>query len=117
MVTEFFWQLERQSSIPLQTCSKPLTYDIRQDSLSKPVFRRGVTSMDDLVAGETVLSGVVTNVTSFGAFVDIGVGPNGLIHVSQMGSRKPELGNRVDVKVVSVEKQRKRIGLKLLDIK
>jgi uncharacterized protein len=73
--------------------------------------------MDDLVPGQTVLSGVVTNVTTFGAFVDIGVEKNGLIHVSQMRSGpKPELGHRVEVKVLNVDREKGRIGLALKGI-
>lgn len=73
--------------------------------------------MSDLKSG-TVLTGRVTNMTHFGAFVDIGVGQNGLIHVSNM--RPPlkhnenlGLGDHVEVMVISIEAERNRIGLKL----
>ena len=82
-----------------------------------PRFRDDVTTMNDLVVG-MVLSGVVTNVTAFGAFVDVGVHQDGLVHVSQLSDRfvnnpadvvKP--GDRLQVRVVEVDLQRKRIAL------
>lgn len=76
-----------------------------------------MTSISDLKPG-TLLTGRVTNVTHFGAFVDIGVGQNGLIHVSKM--RPPltpgqnlGLGDHVEVCVLSVEAAKNRIGLQL----
>nr|XP_006823115.1 PREDICTED: integrator complex subunit 2-like [Saccoglossus kowalevskii] len=79
-------------------------------------------SMDDLRSGD-VLNGRVNNTTHFGAFVDIGVGQNGLIHTSQMphyvlqNGRPLERGDEVQVKVLSVDVNRGRIGLQLLEIK
>lgn len=82
-------------------------------------FDRNVNTMDDLIAGMT-LPGIVTNITAFGAFVDIGVHQDGLIHVSQMADRfisDPneivKLNQKVDVKVLEVDKARKRIQLSL----
>ena len=67
------------------------------------------------------LPGIVTNLTAFGAFVDIGLHENGLIHASRMGvkgmadpSRILKLHQTVKVQVVSVDLDRKRIGLKLI---
>jgi transcriptional accessory protein Tex/SPT6 len=55
----------------------------------------------------------ITNVTHFGAFVDIGVGQNGLIHTSKMKNSKVNLGDKVSVKVVSLDLNKNRIGLKI----
>jgi uncharacterized protein len=82
-------------------------------------FDRNVNKVDDLIPGMT-LPGIVTNITAFGAFVDIGVHQDGLIHVSQMADRfisDPneivKLNQKVDVKVLEVDKVRKRIQLSL----
>jgi len=83
------------------------------------VFMDGVESLDDLRPGMT-LEGTVTNVAAFGAFVDIGVHQDGLVHVSAMSKNfvkdprevvKP--GDIVRVKVLEVDKARKRIALTL----
>ena len=69
-----------------------------------------------------ILTGKVTNVTHFGAFVDVGVGQNGLIHTSKMkpvnmnGKTMLELGDKVETKVTNLEKAKNRIGLELLRI-
>ena len=68
--------------------------------------------MNSLKIG-TVLTGKITNVTHFGAFVDIGVGHNGLIHVSKMRNTMLNLGDKVSVKVISLELSKKRIGLEI----
>ena len=81
------------------------------------VFREGVHEMRDLEPG-MMLEGVVTNVANFGAFVDIGVHQDGLVHVSQLADRfikdprdVVKAGDIVKVKVVEVDLQRKRIAL------
>lgn len=61
-------------------------------------------------------TGRVQNVTHFGTFVDIGVGTNGLIPVSRLKSVSPQLGDRIEVKVINIELQRKRISLELVKI-
>lgn len=82
-------------------------------------FREGVNSLTDLELGMS-LEGVVTNVTSFGAFVDVGVHQDGLVHISQMGNAfiadplnhvKP--GDIVSVRVISLDVERKRIGFSM----
>jgi len=82
-------------------------------------FREGVEELRDLVP-DMVLEGVVTNVTNFGAFVDIGVHQDGLVHISCLSDKfvkdphevvKP--GQVVKVKVMSVDLERKRIGLSM----
>lgn len=90
------------------------TADIR-DQLAKPLFRSEILSMDCLKAGQ-IVTGAVKNVTHFGAFVDIGVGKDALLHSSQMKGSSLKLGQRIQVEVVKVEKDRGRINLSLLKI-
>ena len=85
-------------------------------------FAKGIQSIDDLESG-MVIPGIVTNITAFGAFVDIGVKENGLIHVSQMANeyvRDPnkyvKLNQKLKVKIVEVDTRRKRIQLSLKDV-
>jgi protein Tex len=84
-----------------------------------PKFRADVKQIDDLKEGMS-LEGTVTNVTNFGAFVDIGVRQDGLVHLSQMSNRfirdprsAVQVGDVVKVKVISVEAETKRIGLSM----
>jgi protein Tex len=86
-------------------------------SFEPPRFREDVQQLDDLRAGMQ-LDGIVTNVTAFGAFVDVGVHQDGLVHVSQLADRfvrdphaVVKVGDRVSVKVVSVDTERRRIAL------
>ncbi|MEY3964839.1 MAG: hypothetical protein RL263_7 [Bacteroidota bacterium] len=81
------------------------------------VFEDGVKSINDLEIGME-LNGIVTNVTNFGAFVDIGVKQDGLVHISQLSkqfikhpSEAVSLGQQLKVRVTEVDLQRKRIGL------
>ena len=81
------------------------------------VFQEGVEDLKDLASG-MVLEGVVTNVTNFGAFVDIGVHQDGLVHISMMSERfvkdpreMVKAGDVVKVKVLEVDLQRRRIAL------
>ncbi|GLV40385.1 uncharacterized protein CBL_04185 [Carabus blaptoides fortunei] len=90
--------------------SRPLDHDLRQENPQKPLFRTGITSMH-AIKPNMVLTGRVTNCTHFGAFVDIGVGKNGLIHTRSMKGMIIELGDRVEVKVLSIEIDRGRIAL------
>ncbi|OLS26886.1 MAG: 30S ribosomal protein S1 [Candidatus Heimdallarchaeota archaeon LC_3] len=92
--------------------------DPRED-LQAPILRTNLVDMDSLEEGME-LSGTVKNVTSFGAFIDIGIKINGLVHVSELANRfvdnpfeivKP--GERVKVKIISIEKERNRIGLSM----
>ena len=83
-------------------------------------FDENVTSMDDLRTG-MVLPGIVTNITNFGAFVNIGVHQDGLVHVSQMSTRyiaspldAVKLHQQVMVKVTGVDTKRKRISLSMI---
>ncbi len=82
-------------------------------------FAEGIETIEDLTEG-MVLNGVVTNVTRFGAFVDIGVHQDGLVHISELSHtfvENPEefisVGEKVKVKVISVDKDLNRIGLSI----
>lgn len=82
-------------------------------------FDKNVTTVDDLVAG-MVLPGIVTNITNFGAFVDVGVHQDGLVHVSQLADRYVadptqvvKLHQHVKVRVVEVDRKRNRISLSM----
>ena len=82
-------------------------------------FAHDIKSIEDLVTGME-LPGIVTNITAFGAFVDIGIKQNGLIHATQMGikgmadpSKILKLHQQVKVTVISVDLDRGRIGLRL----
>ena len=79
-------------------------------------FADHIREIDDLKPGME-LPGIVTNVTAFGAFVDIGIHENGLIHISKMRGRKVKLHEKVNVSVLDVDLDRKRISLRLLDSK
>ena len=86
-------------------------------SFEPPRFRDDVQTLEDLEPGMQ-LEGVVTNVTAFGAFVDVGVHQDGLVHVSQLADRfvkNPsdvvKVGDKLSVRVLEVDLQRKRIGL------
>ncbi len=79
-------------------------------------FADDIREIDDLKPGME-LPGIVTNVTAFGAFVDIGIHENGLIHISKMRGRKMKLHEKVNVSVLDVDLDRKRISLRLLDSK
>ncbi|HEX2517810.1 MAG TPA: Tex family protein, partial [Chloroflexota bacterium] len=82
-------------------------------------FAEGVSRLEDLSAGMT-LPGIVTNITAFGAFVDVGVHQDGLVHVSQMAERRVrdphqvvQVHQQVQVTVLEVDLARKRISLSL----
>ena len=88
-----------------------------RSSFEPPAFRDDVRTMEDLKIGME-LEGVVTNVTAFGAFVDVGVHQDGLVHVSKLADRfvrdpneVVKVGDRIKVRVVEVDLQRKRIAL------
>lgn len=77
-------------------------------------FDDTIHEFEDVQAGME-LPGIVTNITAFGAFVDIGVHENGLVHVSQMRSKTVKLHQKVKVYVIGVDYDRKRISLRLCD--
>ena len=110
-------------------CGLPTLHDIMKE-LEKPgldprakfevfEFDKNVTRIEDVQAG-MVLPGIVTNITAFGAFVDIGVHQDGLVHISQMASRRVNdpsevvhLHQHLKVKVLDVDLRRHRISLTL----
>ena len=96
--------------------------DIRDD-LPKPVLRTDVLEMKDLKPG-MMLTGTVRNVIDFGAFVDIGVHQDGLVHISQVADRRVKhpsevvsVGDVVKVKVLEVDEKKKRISLSMKQAK
>lgn len=93
-----------------------------REELPKPILMTGVIEMTDLKPG-MILNGTVRNVADFGAFVDIGVHQDGLVHISQLADkfvRHPldvvKVGDIVKVKVLDVDVERKRISLSMKDI-
>jgi uncharacterized protein len=90
-----------------------------RDQFAAPQFRLDIRSLNDLQAG-MILEGNVTNVTNFGAFVDIGVHQDGLVHVSELSNRfikdpndAVKVGQIVKVKVLSIDVAAKRIALSI----
>ena len=93
-----------------------------RDEMPRPILRTDVLEMKDLTPG-MVLKGTVRNVIDFGVFVDIGVHQDGLVHISQITDRYIKhplevvsVGDVVDVKVMSVDLQKKRIALTMKGI-
>ncbi|MDE5813156.1 MAG: RNA-binding transcriptional accessory protein [Muribaculaceae bacterium] len=83
-------------------------------------FTPGVEDFDSLTEG-MVLPGIVNNITAFGAFVDLGIKENGLLHISKISKRRIssvgevlKLGQRIEVKVIDIDRSRKRISLELI---
>ncbi|MGB0840075.1 MAG: Tex family protein [Chitinophagales bacterium] len=115
-----------------KTVGLPTLTDIMQE-LAKPGrdprqqfetidFEEGINDIGD-VKKDMVLTGIVTNVTNFGAFVDIGIKENGLVHVSQLANRfvsdpktVVKVNQKVKVRVMEVDERRKRIQLSMKDI-
>jgi len=133
-VTELIGNAERIGAIKLEDfvgeeVGLPTLEDIREELLhpgrdprkafTAPKYRADVGQVGDLKEG-MVLEGIVTNVTNFGAFVDIGIRQDGLVHLSQMSNRfirdpreAVRVGDIVQVKVISIEAETKRIGLSM----
>ena len=93
-----------------------------RDEMPKPILRSDILEMKDLKPG-MVLKGTVRNVIDFGAFVDIGVHQDGLVHISQLTDRyikhpleAVSVGDVVDVKIISVDLAKKRIALTMKGI-
>lgn len=90
-----------------------------REQLEEFEFDKNVTSIDDLKEG-MILPGIVTNITNFGAFVDIGVHQDGLVHISQMANRRiahpldvVKLHQHVQVRIIEVDHRRNRISLSM----
>lgn len=93
-----------------------------RDEMPKPLFRSDVLKMEDLAAG-MIMSGTVRNVVDFGAFVDIGVKQDGLVHISELCDRFVKhpmevvsVGDTVSVKILSVDFNRGKISLSMKNI-
>lgn len=99
----------------IEALARELQKDYRDDADIRPLFKQGVLKMSDLKAGTTV-TGAVSNITTFGCFVDIGVESDGLIHTSQMRGQTPNIGDRVNAHVISVDENKGRIQLRLDNI-
>lgn len=91
-----------------------------RDDMPKPMLRRDILKMDDLKEG-MVLKGTVRNVVDFGAFVDIGLKTDGLVHKSQMSDKFVKnpmeivaVGDVIDVKVLNIDAEKGRIGLSMV---
>ena len=94
-----------------------------REELPPPLLKRDVLDINDLKPG-MVLSGTVRNVADFGAFVDIGVHQDGLVHISQLADRFVKnpmevvsVGDIVNVRVIDIDPVRKRISLSMRDVK
>jgi uncharacterized protein len=108
--------------ITIQSVVKELTgagRDPRED-MPQPILKSDVMTMEDLKPG-MLLKGTVRNVIDFGAFVDIGVHQDGLVHISRMSKKYVKhpldvvsVGDVVEVKVVDVDLAKKRISLSML---
>ena len=92
-----------------------------RDEMPKPILRKDVLDMKDLTPG-MILKGTVRNVIDFGAFVDIGVHQDGLVHISQMSAERRiehpldivSVGDIVDVRVIDVDTNKGRISLSMI---
>lgn len=91
-----------------------------REAVPPPIFRKGILTLEDLAPGME-LQGTVRNVVDFGAFVDIGVKVDGLVHISQMSKQYVtsslsvcKVGDNVKVKILNVDKDRKRISLSMV---
>ena len=123
---EFFRKFTEEfgvGEITVKSVIKELTTagrDPRED-MPQPILKSDVMTMEDLKPG-MILKGTVRNVIDFGAFVDIGVHQDGLVHISRMSKKKfvkhpldvVSVGDVVDVKVVEVDLKKKRIGLSMV---
>ena len=137
-VAELFSDSGKRSSINIDNyitpqMGRPTLVDILQE-LEKPgrdprtdietaTFDDNVNTIDDLIEGME-LQGVVTNITQFGVFVDIGIHENGLVHISELSNRfvkSPaevvKIGQKVTVRVKQVDRQRSRIALTMKGVK
>ena len=111
--------------LTLQDIVKELEKPARdpRDEMPKPILRTDVLDMKDLKEG-MILKGTVRNVIDFGAFVDIGVHQDGLVHISEICERyikhpleAVSVGDVVDVRVIGVDMKKKRISLSMKGIK
>jgi len=90
-----------------------------REEMPKPILRNDVLKLEDLTEG-MVLTGTVRNVIDFGAFIDIGIKHDGLVHISEMSNkfiRHPSeivsVGDIVKVKVIKIDRERQKVGLSM----
>lgn len=123
-------EINPKNLIDATGCSHEMAEEILRE-LSKPgrdprleedneAFIAGVSDFIELKEGMT-LPGIVNNITAFGAFVDLGIKENGLLHISRISSKRISsvedvlrLGQRIEVKVIGIDRERKRISLEML---
>lgn len=93
-----------------------------RDEMPKPIFRRDVLKVEDLKV-DMILTGTIRNVVDFGAFVDIGVKQDGLVHISQLSNKFVKnpmeivsVGEEVKVRIIGVDIEREKISLSMKDI-
>lgn len=93
-----------------------------RDDMPKPILRSDVLSFDDLKEGQ-LLTGTVRNITDFGAFVDIGVKHDGLVHLSELSdkfiktpSEVVAIGDVVQVKVIEIDREKQKVKLSMKNI-
>lgn len=93
-----------------------------RDDIEKPLLREEILSMKDLQSG-MILKGTVRNVVDFGAFVDIGIKNDGLVHISEISDKyvkhpleAVQLGDIVDVMVIGLDKDRERVSLSIKQV-
>jgi uncharacterized protein len=94
-----------------------------REQLEEFEFDKNVASIDDLREG-MILPGIVTNITNFGAFVDIGVKNDGLVHISQLSDKYVKhpmdvvsVGDTVKVRIISIDYDRGKVGLSMKGIR
>ncbi len=109
----------RETLMDIISCLEKPDRDPR-DEMPKPILRSDVLSIDDLAVG-MILKGTVRNVVDFGAFVDIGVKEDGLVHLSRMAKKYVKnplevvsVGDVIEVRVINIDKERHRIGLSMV---
>ena len=90
-----------------------------RESLDAPILRSDILKIDDLKEG-LILTGTVRNVVDFGAFVDIGLDDDGLVHISHLADRFVKnpmtvvsVGDLVKVKIISIDLDKNRVGLSM----
>jgi competence ComEA-like helix-hairpin-helix protein len=95
--------------------SEKFLHDIRDEKKLLPDFKQSIKSVESLKRNQ-IVSGVVRNIVDFGAFIDIGVQQDGLLHVSKYRNVRLKLGDRVELRIEKVEQGGKRIGLELIKV-
>ncbi|XP_017484179.1 PREDICTED: S1 RNA-binding domain-containing protein 1 isoform X2 [Rhagoletis zephyria] len=101
--------------VVLMALQRELTQDYRAEFAKRPLFKQGLTRITELSEGD-VLTGAISNITHFGAFLDVGVECNALLHISKMRNTELTVGDRVTVSIIQIDIPRKRIGVQLEDM-